>query len=531
MAITVEPLGSKGTYAADTAISSAYPATWNVGDTAIVCFSGDAQATGALVVDAGASAADLTLTKVAEASNAGNVAVSIWSGTVLTAAGEEFALAGETAGYGGTIVALWADDTHIYCAGSTTETIRKYLKIDMSYIGETAGYGGTIIALWGDDTHIYCGGDTTETIRKYLKSDLSYIGETAGYGGTIYGLWGDDTHVYCGGDTTQTIRKYLKSDRSYIGETAGYGDTILCLWGDDTHVYCGGQVTDRVRQYLKSNLGLIGQTLDYGGTIWALWGDDTHIYCGGAVTNTIRKYLKSNRSYIGETAGYGGTIYGLWGDDTHVYCGGHTTETIRKYLKSDRSYIGETAGYGGTIQALWGDGGYVGCGGSTTETIRKYIKIGNGSAAGSGVITVSYSSMTAKAIAYYRATGLAASPFDKSATATGSGDAPSSGATDTLTQADELGIGVIGMEEGLDEAGTWTTGAGYVSGNALIACADGGGAKSSTVMAVAEVLSATTAQTAAQTGTLGNDWAAAVATYLMAEAVAGFIHSFGMIIT
>ena len=409
MAITVEPLGSKGTYAADTAISSAYPAAWAVGDTAIVCFSGDAQATGALVVDAGASAADLTLAKDAEASNAGNVAVSIWSGTVLTAAGEEFALAGESPSYGNTIWAIWGDDTYVYCGGYTTNTIRKYRRSDLSYIGQTASYGGLIYAIWGDDTHVYCGGYVTDyPISKYLKSDLSYVNATVSYGGGILGIWSDDTHVYGVGVTTRTIRKYLKSDMSYIGETANYGGTIRAIWGDDIHVYCGGL---------------------------------------------------------------------------------------------------------------------------TTNTIRKYIKIDNGSASGSGVITVSYSSMTAKAIAYYRATGLAASPFDKSATATGSGDAPSSGATDTLTQADELGIGVIGMEEEDDEAGTWTTGAGNVSGNALIACANGGGAKSSTVMAVAEVLSATTAQTAAQTATGSNDWAAAVATYLMAAAAAGFPHSFGMIIT
>ena len=33
--------------------------------------------------------------------------------------------------------------------------------------------------------HIYVGGAITQTVRKYLKSDLSYIGETASYGGAI----------------------------------------------------------------------------------------------------------------------------------------------------------------------------------------------------------------------------------------------------------------------------------------------------------------------------------------------------------
>ena len=39
-----------------------------------------------------------------------------------------------------------------------------------------------------DDAHIYASGYTTQTVRKYLKSDLSYIGESAIYGGTIYSI-------------------------------------------------------------------------------------------------------------------------------------------------------------------------------------------------------------------------------------------------------------------------------------------------------------------------------------------------------
>lgn len=126
-----------------------------------------------------------------------------------------------------------------------------------------------------------------------------------------------------------------------------------------------------------------------------------------------------------------------------------------------------------------------------------------------------------KAVAAYKASGIiSASALDKYSPGTGSGNAPTSGATSALTQADELGIGAIGMEEEDDEAGTWTNGAANVSGNAQIACGNGGGAASTTIMSVAEVLSSTDAQTAAQTGTLSNDWAACVATYKMAPAYA-----------
>ena len=80
------------------------------------------------------------------------------------------------------------DDTYIYAGGYKTNTVRKYLKSNLSYIGETPSYGGGIVLIAVDDTHIYVGGVTTNTVRKYLKSDLSYIGETPNYGGTIYSI-------------------------------------------------------------------------------------------------------------------------------------------------------------------------------------------------------------------------------------------------------------------------------------------------------------------------------------------------------
>lgn len=119
------------------------------------------------------------------------------------------------------------------------------------------------------------------------------------------------------------------------------------------------------------------------------------------------------------------------------------------------------------------------------------------------------------AFAVYSASGIAiSSAFDKSATATGSGTTAGAGPTATLSQADELGIGIIGMEEQTDEKGTWTTGASYVEGNEQEAGTTGqGGASNISVFTVAEVLSATTAQNVEQTSTGGNDWAAGIATY------------------
>lgn len=125
----------------------------------------------------------------------------------------------------------------------------------------------------------------------------------------------------------------------------------------------------------------------------------------------------------------------------------------------------------------------------------------------------------AKAMTAYKVSGLEASALDKYNSGTGSGTTINSGSTGVLSQADEVGIGLMAMEEEADELGTPTTGANYVEGNDQTDTADGGGAKSITVYAVAEVLSVTTAQEAEMTSTGGNDWAGCVATYTVASGV------------
>src|SRR5512133_3537654 len=101
--------------------------------------------------------------------------------------------------------------------------------------------------------------------------------------------------------------------------------------------------------------------------------------------------------------------------------------------------------------------------------------------------------------------------IDKSSTGTGTSGTPSSGATATLTQADELVIGIAGMEDNVEDiAGSWTTGASNVSGNEQQAGTTGGGGASNIVIrTAAEVVSAT----AALTGVASADWAALVATF------------------
>ena len=118
--------------------------------------------------------------------------------------------------------------------------------------------------------YLYVGGATTNTVRKYLKSDLSYIGETANYGGVIRSISQDSLYLYVGGATTNTVRKYLKSDLSYIGQTSSYGDIIYSISQDSLYLYVGGAITQKVKRYLLSDLSFVSETANYGGTIYAI---------------------------------------------------------------------------------------------------------------------------------------------------------------------------------------------------------------------------------------------------------------------
>ncbi len=122
----------------------------------------------------------------------------------------------------------------------------------------------------------------------------------------------------------------------------------------------------------------------------------------------------------------------------------------------------------------------------------------------------------AAAATLYKATNIAfIVPLDTIATAKGTGTAASSGATATLDQDNELIIGAIGVEDEIDDqTGSWTTGASNVSGNEQETGTNGGGdASNISIYSAAEVVAATTAQNADNTGMDSIDWAAAVATY------------------
>lgn len=147
---------------------------------------------------------------------------------------------------------------------------------------------------------------------------------------------------------------------------------------------------------------------------------------------------------------------------------------------------------------------------------------------GASVVRANNGNADAKTLSVYEISGLDDTPFDKSASDTGSSTTPSSGATDTLSQADEIAIGAVGVEDEVDDmSGTWVTGAGNVSGNEQGTGTNGGGDASNVyIESAAEIVAATTAQTAAMTGIDSTNWGACVATYKGAAAPGGWTGEF-----
>ncbi len=133
-------------------------------------------------------------------------------------------------------------------------------------------------------------------------------------------------------------------------------------------------------------------------------------------------------------------------------------------------------------------------------------------------ITVTYPSVTAKAVSAASFSGLALiSTKDTSATATGSSTAPSAGPTAATEIANELVIGAIGVEG--DTGDTFTVGTGYSNTNFTRAGTTGAGfASNITINPEYKTVSATGTQTAGATST-NRDWATAVVTYRAKPAV------------
>lgn len=117
--------------------------------------------------------------------------------------------------------------------------------------------------------------------------------------------------------------------------------------------------------------------------------------------------------------------------------------------------------------------------------------------------------------------GLSGSPADARAFAVSlvGSTTPSSGATATLAQANEIAIGFIATQgPGNDTIGTW--------GGGFTATARGGttgglAGSNRTIAPAYLIVSATTALTASKTGIVSRPWAAAIQTFQMAAAASG----------
>jgi hypothetical protein len=145
-----------------------------------------------------------------------------------------------------------------------------------------------------------------------------------------------------------------------------------------------------------------------------------------------------------------------------------------------------------------------------------YLKATADHAAGNIIITFSDASEGKWAWAAARVTGVADSPLDKTAQATGTGTTPSSGATATTSQASEFCFGVVGTQGPVaDNAGTWS--GSFAS--PLSRTGVGGGSAAATVATSYLNSTSAAAITASKTGITSRMWGACVATFKAETAV------------
>ena len=138
-----------------------------------------------------------------------------------------------------------------------------------------------------------------------------------------------------------------------------------------------------------------------------------------------------------------------------------------------------------------------------------YLTAASNHAAGDIAVTFDDYSVGNWAFSVLRATGIAASPLDKTATATGIGTTPSSGATATLSQADELVIGVVSTQGPVaDSAGTWQLGL-----TAINRVGVGSGISGATVSDAYAITTTTAAVEAHKHSITSRNWTASVATF------------------
>jgi len=120
---------------------------------------------------------------------------------------------------------------------------------------------------------------------------------------------------------------------------------------------------------------------------------------------------------------------------------------------------------------------------------------------------------TAFAFAASKVTGAGASPYDKSAGASGVSTTPSCGATGTLSQADEVVFGAIGTKgPAADSAGTWT------GVTAVARAGVGSGTNAATIALGYAVVSSTASVTPAKSSITSRAWAGVVASFKEAAA-------------
>lgn len=221
-------------------------------------------------------------------------------------------------------------NNYIYCA-TTGFDGRKVYKIDpvnMTKIDESAGYGGDILTLTANNDFVFCAGNSPYSVWKIDPTDMSKKAQSSGYGKIVYGLTCNDDFVFSGDCYSDgvggKIRKFdiptmsLKAELPY--KEGAYACSVNTLLLVNNYLYCGGNLK-KVWKIDPTDMSKIDESEDYGGTIRSLIYDGKYIYCAGETTKKVWKIDPTNMSKIDESEAGNTHITSLGYDGKYVYCG------------------------------------------------------------------------------------------------------------------------------------------------------------------------------------------------------------------
>lgn len=199
-------------------------------------------------------------------------------------------------------------DTDFIYVSDGSDGVCKLDRFGLLHLGH-ADYGGIVLSVTQDDTHIYAGGYSPRRVRKYAKSDMSMSVESESLGGdirrVIYDGDNDVVHVLKQGSADTRLQKLQASDLTHVEYASGVqGSTLTDMKQDGNYLYIlnYGHPNNYLTKVNKTTYQVVDVYTHNTNMCNSISIDNIYIYAIDS-GNNIRFYNKNGLS-SGEIANY-----------------------------------------------------------------------------------------------------------------------------------------------------------------------------------------------------------------------------------